>query len=116
MVSLGDNIISGTFVHPSRGQVLRSRQCGGSILDMIVRGFVAVDLEARTVRLTSEGANLLATMAPLEDSFRYWEFIDRHDDTVDPDRLPSAHEWIIEFFTRMKTIAEEVATNKDAAE
>jgi hypothetical protein len=114
MVSLGDNIISGTFVHPSRGQVLRDRQCGGFILEMIVRGLVAVDLEARTVRLTAEGANLLATMATLEDSFRYWEFIDRHDDILDPDRLPSAHEWIIEFFTKMKTIADEVAKKRDA--
>jgi hypothetical protein len=116
MVSLGDNIISGTFVHPSRGQVLRDRQCGGFILEMIVRGLVAVDLEARTVRLTAEGANLLATMATLEDSFRYWEFIDRHDDTVDPDSLPSAHEWIMEFFNSMKTIADKVADHKDIAE
>jgi hypothetical protein len=116
LVSLGDNIISDTFVHPRRGQVLRNRRTGRFILEMIVRGFVAVDLKARTVRLTAEGTNLLANMAPIEDSFRYWEFIDRHDDTVDPDSLPSAHEWIMEFFNSMKTIADKVADHKDIAE
>jgi hypothetical protein len=116
VATLGDSVVSDTFVHPDRGQVLRNRECGGFILEMIVRGFVAVDMEAKTIRLTDEGHSLVSALSPLEDSFRYWEFIDRDDDTVDPDRLASAHAWIIEFFTAMKKIADEVVPNKDATE
>lgn len=115
IATLGDNIVSDTFVHPGRGQVLRDRQCGGFILEMIVRGLLSADMEAKTVHLTDEGRALISTLSPLEDRYRYLEFMHSHDDKVALDLLPEAHDWIIEFFTEMKKIEGE-ATNKDSAE
>lgn len=115
IATLGDNIVSDTFVHPDRGQVLRDRHCGGFILDMIIRGLLSVDMDAQTVRLTDEGRALISTLSPLEDRHRYLEFMHSHHDKVALDRLPEAHDWIIEFFTEMKKIAGE-ATNKEFAE
>ncbi|MNU27009.1 hypothetical protein D3C71_153940 [compost metagenome] len=115
IATLGDNIVSDTFVHPARGQVLRDRHCGGFILEMIVRGLLSADMEAKTVNLTDEGRALISTLSPLEDRYRYLEFMHSHDDKVALDRLPEAHEWIIEFFTEMKKIAG-APTNKDSAE
>jgi hypothetical protein len=111
VVSLGDTIISGSFVDASRGQVIRKQYAAEPVVEMIARGFVEVKPEAMTLELTDAGRNLAVTLADLEEHFLYRKFMVLDDYAVDPEDLPAAHEWLLDFFRRMKAIAD----NNDTA-
>lgn len=112
--SIGKNVVGGSFIDPERGQILRGRYILEPILDMVARGFIKADIDGKTFSLTDSGFQLHQALAPLKDDLRYYAFVDKDRDEVDPARIDEAHAWVIEFFTKARDIADKTESTENA--
>lgn len=115
-VSIGDDIIGRSYVDAARGQVIRGVYVIEPIIDMISRGLLVIDSIARTLDFNESGHTLLETLKPLEPEFRYLEFFQTRDYKVDPDVLPHAQAWALDFFRSLKEIASQISEVSEAKE
>lgn len=112
--SIGGTVVGGSLVDPNRGQILRGRYILEPILDMIARGFIEANLDSNTLNLTDGGFKLHQALAPLKGDFKYYSFVDKDRDEVDPARIDDALAWVIEFFTKAKAIADITESTENA--
>lgn len=113
-ISLGTRIIGGVYADFDRN-ILYRPYVGEPLVDMIARGFIDLDFANRTLTLTDRGEQVAEAFRPLEDLLHSGHFMDRNG-LITPGKSDEASGWILDLFSRMKTIADNLTNDSEAAE